>query len=140
MLIMKLPYTEVKFYPELESQAGLSSLLMKGDKLSMIVANILILKKQLCEWSIWYLKYDAIYCISHYKSMWMCVHVVVSHSYLRLFDQLEIERVFAFKAKHQRTKLNSKEQSKTYLEYFSGVVLICHNFSFSFISLKSVFI
>ena len=42
---MKLPYTEVKFYPELESQAGLSSLLKKGDKLSMIVANILILKK-----------------------------------------------------------------------------------------------
>ena len=32
MLIIKLPYTEVKFYPELESQAGLSSLLMKGDK------------------------------------------------------------------------------------------------------------
>ena len=70
----------------------------------------------------------------------MCVHVVVSHSYLRLFDQLEIERIFAFKTKHQRTKLNSKEPSKTYLEYFSGVVLICHNFSFSFILLKSVFI
>ena len=26
MLIMKLPHTEVKFYPEVKSQAGLSSL------------------------------------------------------------------------------------------------------------------
>ena len=72
--------------------------------------------------------------------MWMCDHVVVSHSYLRLFDLLQIERFFAFKTKHQRTKLNSKEPSKTYLEHFSVVVLICHNFSFSFILLKSVFI
>ena len=70
----------------------------------------------------------------------MCDHVVVSHSYLRLFDLLQIERFFAFKTKHQRTKLNSKEPSKTYLEHFSVVVLICHNFSFSFILLKSVFI
>ena len=72
--------------------------------------------------------------------MWMCVHVAVSHSYLRQFDQLQIERFFAFKTKHQRTKLNSREPSKTYLEYFSVVVLICHNFNFSFILLKSVFI
>ena len=72
--------------------------------------------------------------------MWMCVHVVVSHSYLRLFDQLQIERFFAFKTKHQRTKLNDKEPSKTYLEYFSTVVLICHNFNFSFGLSKSVFI
>ena len=70
----------------------------------------------------------------------MCDHVLVSHSYLRLFDLLQIERFFAFKTKHQRTKLNSKEPSKTYLEHFSVVVLICHNFSFSFILLKSVFI
>ena len=52
--------------------------------------------------------------------MWMCVHVAVSHSYLRQFDQLQIERFFAFKTKHQRTKLNSREPSKTSRILFGG--------------------
>ena len=58
---MKLPHTEVKFYPEVKSQTGLSSLRVSGKRAlrSHVVNVVAVVMTQ------WYLK-------KHYKMAFHC--------------------------------------------------------------------